>query len=218
MAKADAIETTRATTMQVALLIGSGMISAAQVGKEIISLPLRGELTLGLDLAGLIVVALVALAAFMGIGADAIVGRAGVRRSLIGGMALIALGNVIGACAPDERVLLAARIIEGSGFFGSILAIPIIIARTVTPARRDVITALWSTYGPAGIALMLLVGPLLPTIGWRGLWLANAVVAGTCAVLLGVLLRAQPRQPCHTVGRLTGEIANPLHEAAWRRI
>jgi hypothetical protein len=37
---------------------------------------------------------------------------------------------------------------------------------------------------PAGITLILVLGPLLPLIGWRNLWLASAVLASGYGVLL----------------------------------
>ena len=43
--------------------------------------------------------------------------------------------------------------------------------------------------------LMLLVGPLLPLIGWRQLWVASAIVSGGCAVLLAVRAPAVSRNP-----------------------
>jgi len=39
---------------------------------------------------------------------------------------------------------------------------------------------------PTGIMLMLLVAPLLPAIGWRSFWLANAFATGSCATLLAI--------------------------------
>jgi MFS family permease len=175
----------RAGNVRVLLLIGSGVVASAQIGKAIISIPLiRDDLALGLDLAGLIMAIFATLGATMGIGAGVAVGRRGVRRSLIGGMGAIAVGNVVGASAPDEFVLLAARIIEGVGFFGVVLAIPSMLAELVRRDARDVVMAVWSAYMPAGITLMLFAGPLLPTIGWRNFWFANALVASACAVLL----------------------------------
>ena len=40
--------------------------------------------------------------------------------------------------------------------------------------------------------LMLLVAPLLPTIGWRSFWLANALATGSCAILLAIHAPATP--------------------------
>src|SRR5215468_12577719 len=91
----------------VLLLIGSGVVASAQIGKAIISMPLiRDDLAVGLDLAGLIVAIFATLGATMGIGAGVVVGRLGSRQSLVGGMAAIAVGNIIGSGAPDETVLL----------------------------------------------------------------------------------------------------------------
>src|SRR5882672_517626 len=106
------IEAPWARRSHVWLLIGSGVVAAAQVGKAIISIPIiRSEMALGFGLAGLIVATFATLGAVTGLGAGVVVGRVGVRRSLIGGMAFVALGNLIGAGAPNELILLAARII-----------------------------------------------------------------------------------------------------------
>jgi predicted MFS family arabinose efflux permease len=153
---------------------------------------IRSELALGLDLAGLIVATFATLGAMTGIGAGLAVSRLGARRSLIGGMGVITLGNLIGASAPDQLVLLMARIIEGIGFLAVVLAIPSMLAQLVRREKRDFVMAAWSAYMPIGITLMLLVAPLLPTIGWRSFWLANALATGSCAILLTIHAPAMP--------------------------
>ena len=198
----------RAGNMRVLLLIGSGVVASAQIGKAIISIPLiRDDLALGLDVAGLIVAIFATLGATMGIGAGVVVGRWGVRRSLIGGMGAIAIGNVAGASAPDEFVLLAARTTEGVGFLGVVLAIPSMLAELVRRDARDLVMAVWSAYMPAGITLMLFAGPLLPTIGWRNFWFANALVASVCAALLSIYAPAMSTAPRDATSRFFGEIA-----------
>jgi MFS transporter, DHA1 family, inner membrane transport protein len=186
-------EAERAWSVHATLLIGSGIVAAAQIGKAVITVPMiRGDLALGLGLAGLIVAIFATMGAAMGIGAGVVVGRLGARRSLIGGMGAIAIGNVVGAGASDELVLLAARIIEGAGFFGVVLAIPSMLAQLVPRDARDFVMAIWSAYMPAGIMLMLLATPLLSLIGWRNFWLANAAVASTCAAMLAIYAPAMP--------------------------
>ena len=186
-------EAARAGKLQVLLLMGSGVVAAAQIGKAIISVPMiRSELALSLDLAGLIVATFATLGATTGIAAGLVVGRLGAGRSLIGGMGVITLGNVIGANAPDQLVLLVARIIEGVGFLAVVLAVPSMLAQLVTREKRDFVMAAWSAYMPIGIMLMLLVAPLLPTIGWRSFWLANALATGSCAILLAIHAPAAP--------------------------
>jgi MFS transporter, DHA1 family, inner membrane transport protein len=176
-----------AQNARVGLLMASGVLAAAQIGKAIISVPLiRAEMSIGLDLAGLIVGTFATLGATFGIGAGVLVRGFGARRSLAGGMACIAVGNVIGSVAPNEWYLLFGRFIEGVGFLGVVLTIPSLLATMVDRERRDFVMAVWSAYMPAGIALMLLIAPLLPTFGWRLLWIASAGVSGLFAGLLFV--------------------------------
>jgi predicted MFS family arabinose efflux permease len=138
--------------------------------------------------------------------------RLGLRRSLIGGMGAIAIGNVIGAAAPNEFVLLAARMVEGVGFFGAVLAIPSMLSRIVTPKDRDFVMAVWSAYMPTGIMLMLLLGPLLPIIGWRNLWLASAVVACGCGVLLAMYAPGAPERGQERASQFFGEAVNVVRD------
>jgi MFS transporter, DHA1 family, inner membrane transport protein len=207
----SASDAVRARWACIWLLIGSGVVAAAQVGKAIISIPLiRSEMALGLDLAGLIVATFATLGAFFGIGAGVVVRRLGIRRSLIGGLAAVALGNVIGAAAPNEVMLLTARIIEGIGFFGAVLAIPTMLAQVARRDERDFVMAVWSAYMPAGIMLMLFVGPLLPMIGWRHLWLANAAAAAACSVLLAMHAPSVSESTREGIGRFLAEVADVI--------
>ena len=61
-------------TSRVGLLMASGVMAAAQIGKAIISIPLiRAEMGIGLDLAGLIVGIFATLGAIFGTGAGILV-------------------------------------------------------------------------------------------------------------------------------------------------
>ena len=174
-----------AAQVQIAFLIGSGVVAAAQIGKAIVSVPLiRQDMATGFDHAGFLVAIFATLGACAGIGLGAIVTHLGLRRALVGGMSLIALGNLIGASASGEPMLFVARLVEGIGFFGTVLAIPTMLARIAADDDRDFVMALWSAYMPAGIMLTLAAGPLLALIGWRNFWLGNAMLAAACALLL----------------------------------
>jgi predicted MFS family arabinose efflux permease len=193
------------------LLIGSGVVASAQIGKAVISVPLIcGDLALGVGVAGLIVAIFATMGATAGIGAGVVVRRLGVRRSLVGGMGTVALGNLIGAEASSELVLLAARIIEGVGFFGVVLAIPSMLAELLPRDARDFVMAIWSAYMPAGIMLMLFAAPLLSLIGWRNFWRANALTAGICAVLLAIYAPAVSAKAREPAGRFFSEVMTVL--------
>lgn len=167
----------------IASLVLTGVFAAAQVGKAIICTPaIRVEMHLGLDIAGLLVAVFATLGALGGVGAGVIVARIGLHKSLIGGLSAVAVGNLLGAFAPEAETLLVARVLEGIGFFGAVLSVPSLLAGLSRGANRNFVMAVWSAYMPTGIMLMLLLAPALPVIGWRNLWLAN----GICAVALAV--------------------------------
>jgi DHA1 family inner membrane transport protein len=198
--------------LRVSLLMASGVVAAAQVGKAIISMPLiRAEMGLGLDLAGLIVAISATLGACLGIVAGVFVQCIGVRRSLIGGMTAIAIGNLVGGEAAGELSLLGARVVEGIGFLGVVLSIPSLLAASAERDKRDFIMGLWSAYMPAGITLMLVLG-LLATIGWRNLWLANACIAGIFAALLAISAPAAPSGAQRGYGRSFSDVATIIRE------
>jgi MFS family permease len=167
----------------VCLLFCAGIVAAAQVGKAIVSLPLmRSEMNFGFDIAAAILSVFATLGAACGIGGGALVSLVGVRRSLLLGMIGLVVGNGCAVFATGTAALVAARIIEGSGFFGIVLAIPSLLSRMATPGDRDLVMGLWSAYMPIGILAMLMLGPALPMFGWQQLWLGNAVVAGLLAI------------------------------------
>lgn len=177
----------------IACLIFTGIFAAAQVGKAIICIPdIRAEMHLGLDIAGLIVAVFATLGALGGVGAGTFVACIGLHRSLIGGLSAIAAGNLFGSYAPDAGTLLAARILEGIGFFGVALSVPSLLAGLLNGANRNFVMAIWSAYMPTGIMVMLFLGPILPDVGWRNLWLANGVLAAAlvlfwCMGIKGIL-------------------------------
>lgn len=179
------------STVLTATLILTGVFAATQVGKAIICMPvIKEEMQLGLDVAALIVAVFATLGAIGGVGAGAIVARIGLDRSLVGGLSAIAAGNLFGSYASNAETLLVARVVEGIGFFGVVLSVPSLLAGLLNGAKRDFVMAIWSAYLPAGIMLMLFIGPALPAIGWRNLWLANGVFAIALAVFWYVSIEA----------------------------
>jgi DHA1 family inner membrane transport protein len=184
---------------QISILIGSGIVAASQIGKSIISIPLiRAEMGFGYALAGLIMATFATLGASIGIGAGALISRVGPRRALVWGMAILSIANLAGAFASNGIFLLAARFVEGTGYFSVVLSVPTILARTVGVKRRDVVMALWSAYMPAGIMLFLLLGSVVSHIGWRQLWLADMAATALCAGLLAIVVPRMERDAART--------------------
>src|SRR5215470_1607433 len=139
----------------VCLLIASGILATAPIGKAIISIPvIRDDLMLSPAFASLIIATFATLGTVFGLGAGIAIHRLDDRWSPILGMAAISMGSLIGAVAPNEVILLAARVFEGAGFLGVVLAIPSTLARIVPCADRQLVMTVWPAYMPVGLVVL----------------------------------------------------------------
>ncbi|WP_259666417.1 MFS transporter [Rhizobium bangladeshense] len=173
-----------------AVVVGSGIVAALQVGKTPIATPaLRSDMGLDLAAAGWLTGIFPVLGLVGGIPAGALVTATGDRQMLLLGLGAMALGAAIGAVAPGYTVLLATRVLEGFGFLLVTVAGPAILNRVVQLRQRDLVFALWSCSIPAGIALAMLAGPLF---SWRILWWCNAGLAAAAMMVGLALIPASP--------------------------
>jgi MFS family permease len=121
--------------------------------------------------------------------------RFGSRRVVVYGLVALAAGSLAGAFAHSPWLLLFGRFLEGLGFIAVATATPgMIVAATRIGDLRLALGA-WSTYMPAGSAVAMVLAPLLLVgLGWRGVWVAAALLALVWAVLL---LRCMPPDRPH---------------------
>ena len=169
------------------VVILAGIGAALHVGKLPPAIPvLQAELGLSLVQAGfllsLVQLAGMTLGAAFGLVADGL----GPRRSMVGGLALLALASAVGALATGAPALMALRAVEGFGFLLVVLPAPGLVRRLVAPARLPGMLGLWGAYMPVATAAALLLGPLaIGAVGWRGWW--GALAAVSAALVLAVL-------------------------------
>ncbi|KVT44093.1 MFS transporter [Burkholderia multivorans] len=183
----------RAAVVNVVL---ASIVSALHVGKATIALPSLQQ-QFGGSLASLSAIMSVFpfVGVFGGIAAGLLVRRWGDRRLLIAGLVALGVASVAGAAADSFAVLLATRVAEGVGFVIVVVAAPAVLNRVTPPASRTVVFGLWSTFMPAGIALSMVVGPLLG--GWRSGWVAAAVLTFAAAAALPMTTSAGARDDAH---------------------
>lgn len=170
-----------------ALVVGVGVSSALHIGKLPVAIPaLQQGLGLGLLQAGfllsLVQLAGMLLGLFIGLAAD----RLGPLRVMRTGLVLLALGSALGAMAPDVRVLLGSRVLEGLGFLLAVLPAPALLRLWVQhPPTLARALGWWGAYMPVGTALALLGGAgVIGLVGWRGLWWGLAGVSLLALALL----------------------------------
>jgi len=170
-----------------ALVVAVGVTCALHVGKLPVAIPvLREALGLTLLQAGFLL-SLVQLAGMtLGLVVGLMADRLGTRRVMLAGLVLLALGSALGAGAPGVNSLLLTRVVEGMGFLMAVLPAPGLLRERVQHAPT-LARALgwWGAYMPLGTALALLLGvPLIQWIGWRGAWMALALVSLLAAAAL----------------------------------
>ncbi len=193
----DSKDSPKTTSVPLALfLLLGGVISSAQLGKAFVAMPLvQEEMHLGITTVSFLIATFATLGATLGMWTGLVARRVGARRSLVIGMAIMSAGSLLGAMAEQPSVLIASRIIEGVGFLGVVVVVPDMIGMVATGRDRNFFFGLWGTFMPTGTALMLLLGSSLPYLGWRSLWLSQAIVALVYAGLAVLLLpgtRAKP--------------------------
>ena len=109
--------------------------------------------------------------------------RFGRRRLILGGAALLALGSVISAVAPNVAVLIGACLVMGLGsasgqVLGRSIVSDLVEGRTATKAfaTLGLITGMGPILGPiGGVAAMTL-------FGWRGIFWSLAVLSAGAAI------------------------------------
>lgn len=159
------------------LILGAGVVSAFQVGKAPAALAaIQNDLALGLSTASWLLSAFALVGAVAGVIAGVIADNIGARRLVIGGLILQGLASAPGALSETAGLLLATRVAEGLGFLAVSVAAPALIVAIAAPVIAGRAIAVWGTFMPVGMTLVMLAAPLLPLMGWRGYWLGNAAI------------------------------------------
>lgn len=191
MTAAIATPGARTDWLAVFAVVAGGIVAALQVGKAAIAMPLvQAEFALDLATLGWLASIFAVLGMIGGIPVGTLAIALGARSVLLLGLLAVAVGAFLGAAAPRFPMLLVSRVVEGLGFLLIVIAGPAILQRVASPARRDIVMALWSCFMPAGMALAMAAGPWLSD--WRMIWQGAGALA---LVALALALLAVPRVP-----------------------
>ena len=169
----------------VALATTAGVLAAFQIGKIPGTLPaLRDDLGLSLVTAGWVVSLVSITGAITGVSVGVMADRLGHVRVVLLSLLCIAAANFAGAYGKTDLVILASRCFEGVGLTLISTSSPVLAMRMAKPEHKSIVMGIWGAFLPAGIGLMvLLTPPLLGSFGWRGVWIANAIVLAAFAAI-----------------------------------
>jgi MFS family permease len=134
-----------------------------------------------------------------GLAADSL----GLRRTMVIGLALLAIASCAGGFVRTALPLMAFRGVEGVGFLLATMPAPSLIRRLVPPARVPRAMGVWGAYMPLGTALALVCGPMvMGVVGWSGWWL----LLGTLSAVMALVVWTQvPPDPAATIAAADGE-------------
>jgi MFS transporter, CP family, cyanate transporter len=188
----------RADGLEPALIvILAGVAAALHVGKLPPAIAtLQQALGITLVQAGFLL-SLVQLAGMsLGVAFGVLADGIGLKRSMVGGLLLLAGVSTLGGAASALPLLMLLRAAEGFGFLLVVLPAPGLVRRLVAPGRVNVMLGIWGAYMPLATALALLVGPLvIAALGWRAWWWALAAVSLAMALWLARAVPAEARHP-----------------------
>ncbi|MBO6783574.1 MAG: MFS transporter [Alphaproteobacteria bacterium] len=191
----------RTNWLAVSALVVAAVAAAFQIGKAPSALPvMRAELGLSLDEGVWIISIFNLLGITLGMIAGAFGDRLGHRRLIAFGFLAMAAASFAGATAEGFSTILAGRVLEGLGFIVVASVAPPLLMRFGAPRHQRLIFGIYSGYWPAGVAVMILVTPMvMGAVGWRGLWHLNGILV--LAVMLFVLWATRaPGEPAAASG------------------
>lgn len=190
------------------LIIGAGVVAALQIGKGIIAFPaIQADMSLTLVEVSTLLSVFALFGATIAMPAGVLAPRLGAKNAVMLGLGLIGAGNLFGLLAETFPSLLAGRFVEGIGFILIATAAPVLLGRATDSENRSQIFAVWGTYMPVGMGLMILAGLAIDPTEWRILWLANAVLALIWLLAVAAILPKDERKsgaeaPFETVSSL----------------
>jgi MFS family permease len=116
----------------------------------------------------------------------------GKRRILLAGLAIVTVGSVLGAAAPNVGVLIAARALQGVAM--GVIALGISVMRDVLPPERvgSGIALMSSSLGIGGAVGLPLTGIVAQQASWRWLFVGAAVLGVVQFVLVLLVVRESP--------------------------
>jgi len=173
------------------VVILAGVAAALHVGKLPPAIPaLQQALGLSLLQAAFLLSMVQGAGMCAGVAFGALADSLGLRRSMLIGLAVLAVASVLGGASEHVALLLALRAVEGFGFLLTVLPAPGLVRRLVPPERTSLMLGVWGAYMPLATASALLIGPLwIGAFGWRSWWW---LLGGASAATALWLARAVP--------------------------
>ena len=153
------------------------------------------EYSMSLTEAGVLASTFTLLTIFVGAFVGNLMPQIGVKRLICSAMILSTIGGIVALASTDYEALIIGRALEGIGLIIMMIAGPTAVSMFTALGSRAKHMGLWAAFMPLGTGLSFLLAPyIIPTDGWRGLWLFSIIFSVTS--LFGALIVIpKDRQP-----------------------
>ncbi|MFI4932870.1 MAG: MFS transporter, partial [Burkholderiales bacterium] len=126
------------------VVILAGVAAALHVGKLPPAIPaLQQALGLSLLQAAFLLSMVQGAGMCAGVAFGALADALGLKRSMLVGLAVLAVASVLGGASEHVALLLALRAVEGFGFLLVVLPAPGLVRRLVPPERTSLMLGVW---------------------------------------------------------------------------
>ncbi|MDR1358624.1 MAG: MFS transporter [Coriobacteriales bacterium] len=115
----------------------------------------------------------------------------GAKRVMVGSVAVMVAGSLLGSFAPDAVILIVSRGIEGVALVFITIAGAAFIRDSAPPERMGAAIGIWSIWFASGSFLAGVISPTLyHVLGFQALWLIYAALAVVSALAIRFLVKA----------------------------
>ena len=114
----------------------------------------------------------------------------GAKRMIIVACGIAVIGSLVGVASGSSAVLIFSRAVEGVALTVLTTCGPIVVQKCVKPEKIGSAMGIWGIWGCLGSTIAAVVTPtVFETLGFSGLWILFATIAGCAAVLVSVAIR-----------------------------
>lgn len=114
----------------------------------------------------------------------------GAKRMIIVACGIAIIGSLVGVASGSSAVLIFSRAVEGVALTVLTTCGPIVVQKCVKPEKIGSAMGIWGIWGCLGSTIAAVVTPtVFETLGFSGLWILFATIAGCAAVLVSVAIR-----------------------------
>lgn len=153
------------------------------------------EYSMSLTEAGVLASTFTLLTIFVGAYVGNLMPRIGVKRLICSAMTLATAGGIVALVSADYAALIFGRALEGIGLIIMMIAGPTAVSMFTDLDSRAKHMGLWAAFMPLGTGLSFLLAPyIIPTDGWRGLWLFS-IIFSVSSLIGAVLIIPNDEQP-----------------------